>query len=154
MLVSTLGACATGPPPSRVDPTTPTIELACPTPLPPETSLDATIDAMPPMPPEGPRTFTIALATDAIEVARGERVTLDVRVERSGGFDEPVLVELAGLPDGLRTMARESRVEDATTTLTILSDVDGEAIERAAFVVQASSLDGLRQSAPAHVTVL
>ncbi len=103
--------------------------------------------------PESPSTFTIELVTNDLEVTRGDRITLDVRIERQGGFAEPVLVELAGLPDPLTTQARESRVGDAITTLTIVTDEDGEPIARAAFVVQASTLEGLRQTAPAHITV-
>ena len=104
-------------------------------------------------PPTGPRTFTLAIANDDLVMSRGERITIDVRVVRSGGFAEPVLVDLAGLPDALRTQARESRPGDSVTTLTIVCDEESDPIERAAFVVQASTIDGLRQSAPAHVTI-
>jgi hypothetical protein len=120
----------------------------------------------PPMPPisdamtdaarvdDGPRTFTIELVSDDLVCARGDRITLDVRIVRTGGFSEPVLVELAGLPDPLHTQARESRPGDELTTLTIVTDVDAEdPIPRSAFVVQATTIDGLRQTAPAHVTV-
>lgn len=120
----------------------------------------------PPMPPvsdamtdaarvdDGPSTFTIELVSDDLVGARGDRITLDVRVVRTGGFSEPVLVELAGLPDPLRSQARESRPGDELTTLTIVTDVDAEdATPRSAFVVQASTIEGLRQIAPAHVTV-
>jgi hypothetical protein len=117
---------------------------------PPPTPIDATTDAMA---QTGPRTFTLALLADDLEVVRGERITFEVRIERRGGFDEPVLVELAGLPDGLTTLSRESRPGDAQTTITIVANEDGEPIESAAFVVQATSLDGLRQIAPAHITV-
>lgn len=122
---------------------------ACAT-RPPPTPIDATTDAMA---RPGPRTFTLTVIDDDLEVARGERIPLDVRIQRQGGFDAPVLVELAGLPDGLDTLARESRPGDELTTLTIVANEDGVPIERAAFVVQASTLDGLRQIAPAHVTV-
>jgi hypothetical protein len=116
-------------------------------PPPSDAMVDAAIDR------EGPSTFTIEVVNDDLEVTRGERVSLDVRIVRTGGFAEPVLVELAGLPDPLRTLARESRAGDAITTLTIATDEDGEPIERSAFVVQGTSFDGLRQIAPAHITV-
>lgn len=107
---------------------------------------------------DGPRTFTLTLLSDNLEVAYGERTTLDVRIERSGGFDEPVLIELAGLPDPpCVSQAREARVGDGVITLTIKAspDDDGDAppIDRAAFVVQASTLGGLRQIAPARISV-
>ncbi len=128
--------------------------------------LCSTACTAPPMPPvsdamtdaaridDGPSTFTIELVSDDLVGARGDRITLDVRVVRTGGFAEPVLVDLAGLPDPLRTQARESRPGDELTTLTIVTDVDAEdPIPRSAFVVQASTIDGLRQTAPAHITV-
>jgi hypothetical protein len=124
---------------------------ACTTPPMPPPS-DAMPDAHLP-PATGPRTFTLEVAQPELEVVLGERVTLEVRVVRTGGFDEPVLVELAGLPETLVTLARESRVGDETTTLTIVTDEDGAPIPRSAFAVQATTLDGLRQIFPAHITV-
>lgn len=125
--------------------------LAC-APRPPAPTLDAMHDSATPH-GDGPPSFTLALIHDDLEITRGERASLDVRIVRTGGFDGPVLIELPGLPDPCVTQAREARVGDEVTTLTILADVDGEPVPRAAFVVQASSLEGLRQSAPAHITV-
>ncbi len=105
------------------------------------------------MPEPGPPSFTLAPIEDELVVTRGQRIPLDVHVVRHGGLTEPILVELAGLPDACTTLAREERVGDDVTTLTIVAADDGEPIEHAAFVVQATTLDGLRQTAPARITV-
>lgn len=128
------------------------VGMPAPPPLDAVMSSDASAQDAPPD-RTGPRTFTIRVVDDDLVVSRGERVTLEVEVRRTGGFDDPVLVELAGLPDGLITLARESRPGDEATRLVIRTDPDGEPIPRSAFVVQATTLEGLRQTAPAHVTV-
>ena len=71
------------------------------------------------------------LLVASLEVHAGGRTTLDVHVDRRGGFDAPVLVELAGLPDGLFTQAREARVGDTITQLIIEAGDDAPPIEMA-----------------------
>lgn len=105
------------------------------------------------LPDPGPRTFTLTVHNDDLLVERGGEVTIVVEIHRTGGFAEPVLVELPGLPDSLLSQARESRPGDRTTELVIRAFRGGETLERAPFVVQASTLDGLRHTWPAHVTV-
>ncbi len=102
---------------------------------------------------DGPPTFTMELVDPDLVVSPGGTVPLGVRIVRRGGFAEPVLIELAGLPDPLQCQAREARAGDEVTTLRVRAPVDVEPIARSAFVVQASSEMGLRQSAPAHVTL-
>jgi hypothetical protein len=97
--------------------------------------------------------FFLVAASAPLEVRAGGRTTLDVRVERRGGFDAPVLVELAGLPDGVFAQAREARVGDSITQLTIEAGDDAPAVDAAAFVVQASAL-GLRQTARLTIRVV
>lgn len=97
--------------------------------------------------------FVLVTPATALEVHAGGRTTLDVHVDRRGGFDAPVLVELAGLPDGLFVQAREARVGDTITQLTIEAGDDAPPIDMAPFVVQASA-QGLRQSARLTIRVL
>lgn len=153
VLVLLLHACAAaGPPAAPRDATTPDdasrttgYDAALPDASP------TTMDASPH--DDGPPTFTMELLANDLVVSPGGSVPLDVRIVRRGGFEGPVLVELAGLPDPLQCQAREARVGDTETRLTIRAPVDVEPVPRSAFVVQASSEMGLRQSAPAHVTL-
>ena len=147
-----LHACAAAPPSASRDVTTPDdaastagYDAALPD------AATMSMDASPH--DDGPPTFTMELIDTDVVVAPGGSAPLDVRIVRRGGFDGPVLVELAGLPDPLQCQAREARTGDERTRLTIRAPVDVEPLPRTPFVVQASSEMGLRQSAPAHVTL-
>jgi len=52
-----------------------------------------------PPPPPAAR-FTITLAQERAVVLQGAATVVQARVEREAGFDEPVTIELAGLPPG------------------------------------------------------
>jgi hypothetical protein len=88
--------------------------------------------------------FRLVLLDPPISVARGETAPLHVRIDRVGGFEAPVLIDLWGLPDTLWAQARESRAGDGVVEITVEASEDAEVVEATPFAVQASAL-GIRR---------
>lgn len=88
--------------------------------------------------------FRLVLVDPPPSILRGETSPLRVHIERVGGFDAPVLIDLWGLPDTVWAQARESRVGDDVVELTLEASEDGEPVEERPFAVQASAL-GIRR---------
>ena len=100
----------------------------------------------------GPSGFTLSIDDPALVVAPTTQTLLHARVTRTGGFGAPVLVELWGLPDGVFAQAREARVGDGVTEVTIEAGEDAVRVESAPFAVSASAL-GFRQTTRATLSV-
>jgi hypothetical protein len=88
--------------------------------------------------------FQLVLLDPTLSVLRDDSTILHVRIERVGGFDAPVLIDLWGLPDTLSAQARESRVTDSVLEITIEASEDAEPADDWAYAVQASAL-GIRR---------
>jgi len=52
-------------------------------------------------PPSGTRDFRLTLPADALSVNRGQQAKLKVTAERIGGFNEPIVLTVDGLPPGV-----------------------------------------------------
>ncbi len=96
--------------------------------------------------------FRLVLLDRPLEVARGETAPLRVRIERVGGLDAPVLIDLWGLPDTLWAQARESRVGDDVIELTVEASEDAEPVADTPFAIEASTL-GIRHVERTTITI-
>ena len=88
--------------------------------------------------------FRLVLLDAPLAIERGRTSLLRLRIERIGGFDAPVLVDLWGLPDTVWAQARESRPGDLITEITVEASEDAAPVEDSPFAVQASAL-GIRR---------
>ena len=113
-------------------------------PVPDATTRDAPDDRRP--------DFRLVLVDPPIAVVRGESAPLRVRIDREGGFDAPILIDLWGLPDTLFAQARESRVGDDVLEITVEASEDAALVEGTPFAVQASAR-GIRRTERTTISV-
>jgi len=72
-----------------------------------------------------PRGFSILVTPNLRQVRQGESVSFTVQVTGTGGFSDPVLLMIAGLPEGCSPSATMNDVPpDFETTLTIHTSTD------------------------------
>jgi hypothetical protein len=90
--------------------------------------------------------FRLTVLTPLVVLVPGEQTTLLVRIDRSPGFDAPILVRTAGLPEGVFSQPRENRLEDVDGIVVLIlwmsSDSPGD-FRVPNFVVQGSDGEGL-----------
>lgn len=67
--------------------------------------------------PAPPPDFRLTLPTDALSLVRGGETKLRVTVERSGGFQEPIILEAEGLPAGVTLAPVTVTAKQATADL-------------------------------------
>jgi hypothetical protein len=115
----------------------------------------------------GEQDFTVSLAKDSINVTQGSKQELDVIVTRNGGFSGPVLLDVSGLPPGVRTenttvpenvqkqrialvAAKDARPTDAVLRVMATAKIAGKTLERIATVIPLGfDSEGASPAAPA-----
>lgn len=115
--------------------------------------------------------FSLTLVRDYINVTQGARAELEVIVTRTGGFTDPIQLQVSGLPQGVRVeniqvpanvsrhrvalvAAADARPTDATLRIVGTASIGGSARERTATVVPLGlEVEGLSLAAPALPTV-
>jgi hypothetical protein len=93
--------------------------------------------------------FRLTVLTPHVVLAADESTTLLVRIDRAPGFDTPVLVQPAGLPDGVFCQPRENRPEDVdgVVVLILVTSEEGPGEYRVPnFVVQGTDGEGLQHT--------
>lgn len=91
--------------------------------------------------------FRLTVLTPHVILTAGEETALLVRIDRAPGFDTPVLVQPAGLPDGILCQPRENRPEDVdgVVVLILTTSEEGPGDFRVPnFVVQGTDGEGLQ----------
>ena len=74
--------------------------------------------------------FEMSVEPDSVTLLPGEMTTLDVEIERTGGFDGTVDVMVEDLPEGVT--AEDTSIGSAATSATVTLEADAEAPEGAA----------------------
>ena len=72
--------------------------------------------------------FRLQLATDAVSVPRGGQAKLRILAQRLGNFDQPIQLELAGLPSGVTATGTVLAAKQLAVDVTLKADA-GAAIQ-------------------------
>jgi hypothetical protein len=96
-------------------------------------------------PPPAPD-FRLTLAADTLALGRGAEGRLKIQAERTGGFSEPIHLEVSGLPKGVTVTGTEIPANQGGTELVFKAEATAP-IEGAAVTVRGSATVGPRVAA-------
>jgi Bacterial pre-peptidase C-terminal domain len=73
-------------------------------------------------PPSAARDFRLTLATDALSLNRGQQAKLKVTAERLGGFNEPIVLTLDGLPPSVTATSTTIPPSQSSVEITLKAE--------------------------------
>ncbi len=92
-------------------------------------------------PPSGTRDFRLTLPADALSVNRGQQAKLKVTAERIGGFNEPIVLTVDGLPPGVTAASTTVTPAQSAVEITLKAEA-GARIQGSRLTVRGSAKVG------------